>query len=152
MNKLIRYMDPFNSVPSLIPSDFMKEVEALFGALDVYNFPSKTWKINKGFPQVGIVEREDEAVIELALAGYSKEQLSVKIEDSKIVVSATKCSEESNSKCHTLAQRAFSKAIMVNDKVFDLDATEVSFENGLLQIMVPRIKQEEPLSKELKIK
>jgi HSP20 family protein len=152
MNKLIRYFDPFGSVPSLIPSDFMKEFESLFGSLDMYNMPDRTWRLTKGFPQVGIVEKENEAIIELALAGYSKNQLSVRVEDSMVVVTATRRSEDENGRCHTMAQRAFSKSIVVNNKVFDLDRTQVSFEDGLLQIKVPRFKQEQPLSKELEIK
>jgi HSP20 family molecular chaperone IbpA len=151
MNKLMRRLDPFDSIPSLIPSYFMRDVEEIFKSLDVYNPVDKTWRMSKGFPQGGVVIEDDRAVIELALAGYNKDQLSISIDNDKILVSAEKCEDTDERRCRTLAQRAFKQEFLFN-KTFDLGKSEATFEDGLLQITVPKKLPDPSLSKEIKIK
>jgi len=147
MTKLMRYFDPF---PSAIPTSFLSHLEQMMKQMDFYNSESRGWSLSKGFPKGDIMIEEDKAIIELALAGYERDQLSVRAEDNKIIVSAEKC-DKSEQETRTLARRAFSQEFLFN-KTFDLESTEVSYKNGLLRVVVPKVKPEPKLAKDLEIK
>lgn len=148
MTKLmLRNFDPF---PSLFPSTFHEQFEKMFNGLDFYNPERQSWSLSKGFPKGDIFVEEDRGIIELALAGYNKDQLSVQVEDNKVRVSAKKC-EETCKESRTIARRAFTEEFSFG-KEFDLDKVEVTFKDGLLRIEVPKIKPEPKVLKEIEIK
>lgn len=149
MNKLTKYFDSFDPFPATFPSSFSDSIERLFKGLDVYNIEDGSWKLNRGFPKGDIIIEEDKATVELALAGYGKEQLSVIIENDSVVISSTKCCKTENTR--TLSRRAFSERIYFGQE-FNLELTEAKYTDGLLQITVPKFKKEEKVSKEIIIK
>ena len=99
-------MRPF-AFPTLLPDDIFGEFEKFFTGLDVYNPNTNSLSLRK-FPKGDIFfDKDGNRVIELALAGYSKEQLSVVVEDGKLTVAAEKCNEDCAEEQRTLARRAF---------------------------------------------
>ena len=136
--------------PTLLPEDIFQDFRGFFDALDVYNPTTQTLSIRKGFPKGDIfLDKDGNRVIELALAGYSKEQLSVTVEDGKLTVAAKKC--EGDEESRTLARRAFTQTFSNLGKDFNLEKAEVSYKDGLLRIIVPK-EQEVAEIKELEIK
>ena len=135
MNKLIR---PF-SLPTLLPRDLFDDIERMFNALDWYDAPTGTVSLKRGFPKGDLFyDKDGNKVIELALAGYKKEQLSVKVNDNTLTVSAAKCDDTDEERKSTLTRRAFSQQFAIFDNNDDFENTQISYENGLLRIVVPK--------------
>lgn len=161
-------MRPFslNTVPTLFPNDLFEDFFGKFlGELDTYNPTNSTLSLRR-FPKGDIyTDNDGNRVIELALAGYSKDQLSVTVEDDKLIVAATKCEgececkEESKEECscccgtqsRTLARRAFKQIFSNIGKQYNLEGTDVSYRDGLLKIVVPKAEKQE-IVKTLEIK
>lgn len=160
MNKIIRRR-PFptfqlSSFPSLIPYDIFEEIDKMFAGLTDFDNQYSNLSMRKGFPKGDIFMENGNAVIELALAGYPKESLSVRVEENNLIVSADKVSDVENdpadtSKGRSLSRRAFTRTFSNFTNEWDLEAATVEYSNGLLRIEVPKIKPEKKDAKELKI-
>lgn len=145
-------MKPF-SLPTLLPDDFFDQFENFFNGLDIYDPHTRTLSITKGFPKGDIfLDKDENRVIELSLAGYKKEQLSVVVGDDSLTVSASKCDDSEDERAYTRARRAFTqKFTNLNGKLYNLEQTKVSYKDGLLRIVVPKKEIEEVKPKELEI-
>ncbi len=143
-------MRPF-TFPTLFPDDIFGEFEKFITGLDTYNPATKTLSLRK-FPKGDIfLDKDGNRVIELALAGYSKEQLSVIVEDGTLTVSAEKCETDCEEQ-RTLARRAFKQVFSSFGDGFDLEQAEVTYKDGLLRIVVPKVEKPEETAKQLTIK
>lgn len=102
----------------------------------VKNSPQGWYYSFNGLPKGDeFVDKDGNLVIEMALAGYGKEQLKVSAEDGKLVISADKCETEEPSR--SLSRRAFRKEFSDPAHRWDLENTSASYENGLLRVIVP---------------
>ena len=109
------------------------------------------------FPPMNVFYAADDkaCTIELALAGYSKDEISVEVGDNKITVAAeVKEEEKKEGKYYKqrIKKQSFTRTYAVPANVYDLEATEVSYVDGLLTINVPAKAPEEPKTKKLEIK
>jgi len=101
-----------------------------------------------GSPHTNIVEDGDKFSIELALPGYSKEQISMKFHEDILTVNA---SVEDNSQTdrkfvtREFGLKNFSKRFTI-PQTLDPDSISAEFNNGILSITVP--KKEEAKKKE----
>ncbi len=88
-------------------------------------------------PYNTIRESETEFRLEVALAGFKKNEITVYTENNKLFVEGTK--EVDNGKeyvHHGLANRAFTRVWTISD---DVEVKEVIFEDGLLSVRLSRI-------------
>jgi len=75
--------------------------------------------------------------LEIALAGYKREDIEVTTEWNKLFIEAKKVSDTDNEYLHQgLAKRAFTRSWTLSD---DVEVKDVSFENGLLTIKLNRV-------------
>ena len=75
--------------------------------------------------------------LEIALAGYRKEDIEVTTEWNKLFIEAKKVSDTDDEYLHQgLAKRAFTRSWTLSD---DVEVKDVSFENGLLTIKLNRV-------------
>ncbi len=75
--------------------------------------------------------------LEIALAGYKREDIEVITEWNKLFVEAKKVSDTDDEYLHQgLAKRAFTRSWTLSD---DVEVKDVSFENGLLTIKLNRV-------------
>lgn len=141
MTKLCR--DPFFVPwPVDIPKTFFSSLNKILDGFDDYDEESRAWKITNGFPKGDLFLEDGKAVVEFGLAGYSKDQLSVKVHDRTLSISASKCKKDDDSKeSRTLARRSFTKEIVFNNS-FDLQNAEVSYVDGLLRVVIPKLEPE----------
>ena len=89
--------------------------------------------------------------MEFALAGFSKEDLSVDVKPEKrsiTVRAGTQESEEESTR--RIARRSFEKTYVNFDNNLDLTSVSAAYENGLLCITVPVRPEVEPISIEIK--
>jgi len=124
---------------------------------DVFNaffddIPTYVQKSTQGYPVVDIYHNEEgETVLEFALAGFKKEELTVDVKptDQTITVSAQTETDEST-KNRRIARRNFTKTYVNYDNNLDLKGSNASFENGLLTITVPQKAQAQPIAIDIK--
>jgi HSP20 family molecular chaperone IbpA len=122
------------SIP--IPSIMHK---ALYGHLlnDFHKVPKR-----KSFPITDLYQDEDgKQIIEMALAGYSKDSITIEVKSNQITISSSgiKTDRESN-----IARRGFQKTFVDYNNEMDLTKAKASFTQGLLKIVIspkPTYKQ-----------
>ena len=114
------------------------------------DFPQLMQRTTQGYP-VADIYREDngDTVMEFALAGFRKEELSIEIKPEKksITVSAnTEDNITTQERSRRVARRSFSKTYVNYDNNLDLSASRAEFENGLLRLVVPQRPEAKPLT------
>ena len=110
-------------------------------------------KSTQGYPVADIYSEENgDTVLEFALAGFAKEDLSIEVKpgDKSIVVRANANNNEEGKISRRIARRSFEKTFVNYDNNLDLTAITASFDNGLLKVVVPTRPETKPL--EVKIK
>ena len=95
------------------------------------------------YPPYNLVQLSDvESRLELALAGFKKEEVHVYTQDGKLFVEGTRDSsedEESTFIHRGLAQRSFTRSWTLSDET---EVGSVTFENGLLTVTLRKIVPE----------
>lgn len=103
---------------------------------------------NKGTnPKVDIKENESELVVKAELPGLTKEDISVELKDSVLTLSGEKKIEESDAteRLHRteISYGSFSRSFYVPSDI-DAESIEANFEDGILQIVLPKAEKEQP--------
>ena len=95
----------------------------------------------QNYPPYNLVNvSEDESRLELALAGFSQEEVKVYTERGSLVVEGNRKNEDDRSYIHRgLAQRSFTRKWNISD---DTEVSNVTFENGLLVVVLSRVVPE----------
>ena len=113
------------------------------------DFPQLMQRTTQGYPVADIYREDDgDTVMEFALAGFSKDDLSIEIKPEKnsITVSANRGNTTDRERQRRVARRNFYKTYVNYDNNLDLGATTAEFENGLLRLVVPRREEAKPLT------
>ena len=102
------------------------------------------------FPRHNIVKVSDESyLIELALAGYGQEDLSVELDDGLLVITGEKEDSEVEYLHKGISTKKFRRTFRLNENV---EVKEAKFENGLLAIELAHIVPDEKKPQTIKIK
>jgi len=134
MSNLVRY-----NTPSLLGRNIFDE---LFG-----DFHQLTRRSTQGYPVADIFSNEDgSTTLEFALAGFSKEDLTIEIqpEKSSLTVRA-EASSNTDTNERRIARRSFQKTFVNYDSNLDLTASTAEFHNGLLSVTIPRKAEVQPV-------
>lgn len=98
----------------------------------------------EGYPLTDIYSTEDGSqVVEMALAGFSRDDLKIEVKDNSITISCEKSSEGDGSS-RRIARRSFSKSFVDYDNKLDLKSTSASFRDGLLKLSIPPVEEAKP--------
>jgi len=112
------------------------------------DFPRHLKRSTDGYPVADIYTTDDgNTIMEFALAGFSKEELSIDIKPGRrsIMVSAN-TSTVDDSSIRRIARRSFQKTYVNYDDNLDLTAVTATFKDGLLTVNVPKRPETKPLS------
>ena len=106
---------------------------------------------SSGFPPYNIrKEGEFSYVIDMALAGFSKNDIEVEVADGLLTVRSVKDNEENEESIYRgISYRKFNRKFTLADEIVVKDA---SLENGMLVISLERIVPEEKKPRKIKIK
>lgn len=133
-----------------VPSCFFEDewISSAFAEMDKL---LSTANIRFPLSNVCVNKKSGDLVIEMALAGYNPEDISINTEDSKIVVEgkAQKHDEDFEYRLRDIKQSAFKQSIPISTK-FDLSKLDAEFKNGILKVVVPVAEERKP--KQVKIK
>mgnify|MGYP001279304732 FL=1 len=105
-----------------------------------------------GFPPYNIVKHDEyEFSIEMALAGFSKEDIEVVVEDGTITVKSVFDDKVENAEVlhRGISQKKFTRKFTIAD---DIVVKGAELKNGLLEIQLERIVPEHKKPKTIKIK
>ena len=111
------------------------------------DFPSHLRQSTQGYPVADIYRDDDgSTVLEFALAGFKKKELSIDIQPDKRSITITGQVDENNEKRQRIARRNFTKTYVNYDDNLDLTNAKANFENGLLTVKVPQRPETKPVS------
>jgi len=126
-------------------------------SLDWNDIPEVQFKCSsQKFPLTNaVLDKETKNIsLSIALAGYDKEDLKVRIEGNHVVVSSEKKEKEFEKTKKFLwkdvTQKSFEVSYQFPDGKYSLEEIEVDFTNGMLNIIIPAKESEKP--KEISIK
>ena len=108
------------------------------------------------YPKVNVVAAGDRIEIEAEIAGYSKDDISIEVEDNvlSIVGKASKIASEQTDKVvylvRELKRSAFSRSFKLDEQLVT-DNIRAFFQHGLLTLVIPRKEQKEPETKVKKV-
>ena len=104
-----------------------------------FNDPVLIKQSTTGYPLTDIYKDESSnQIIEMALAGFTKDELCVEVKENTINISAdNKLSNAGGAHERRIARRSFKKTFVDYHNQLDFGNTTVTFENGLLRISIP---------------
>lgn len=115
---------------------------SLIGFDELFNRIQQLEKPQSSFPPYNIIRNgETEIIIKLAVAGFSKEDISVVLEDNKLVISGSSESDPVpvDYIYKGIAERNFKRVFTIADSV---EVTKVILENGMLSVILKNIVPE----------
>lgn len=125
----------------------------VFNELD-RNFFNDTMQVNSC--RTDIRDTGDKYIMEAELAGFDRDDISLDIKDSYLVISAERknsSDEKNNDNKYIRRERSYSSYKRSFD-ISDVDTENVNaeYKNGVLTIDLPKKKHEEPVSRRLEIR
>lgn len=125
----------FYGVPSLLGRSVWDD---MFTKLEPNNLVRRS---TDGYPVTDLYLDDDgNSVIECALAGFNKDQLTIEVKEGRITINAEQGGEDSET-ARRIARRSFTKSFVDHSNKLDLEKAKASFENGLLRITVPPVPE-----------
>jgi molecular chaperone IbpA len=102
------------------------------------------------YPPYNIKKVEDNKyVIELAVAGFAKQDIEISIEDNNLIVKGNAADDTDNFIFKGIANRAFTRTFALDDQIEIKDAAML---NGMLKIALERIIPEHRKPKKIEVK
>ena len=103
-----------------------------------------------GFPPYNIIKiDEDNYTIEMAVAGFSEEDLEVTLKEDELTVVGKESTTDERARIHSgLAKRDFKRGFTLGSQI---EVREVSLNNGMLVIKLERVIPDELKPRQLKI-
>lgn len=94
------------------------------------------------YPKVNVLSHDNAIEIQAEIAGYSKDDISVEIEEDilSIIGKASQATEQTDKSVYLLRElkrSAFSRSFRLSENL-DADKIDASFKDGLLTLVIPR--------------
>lgn len=102
-----------------------------------------SWSKGTFVPELNVYETEKEFEITLALPGMRKEDINISFENNTITISGEReLKEEDGTKYHRIESRfgKFERSLPLPN-VIDEENIDATYENGVLTVTVPKIKE-----------
>jgi HSP20 family molecular chaperone IbpA len=130
--------------PSLLGRTVLDDI---LGDIFSAEFPTYLRQSTQGYPVADIYRGEDGATImEFALAGFSRSELTVNISPEKRSITVSADSGDEDRDGRRIARRSFTKTFVNYDNSLDLTRAVARFENGLLTVEVPPRPEVKPIT------
>ncbi|MEA2053121.1 MAG: Hsp20/alpha crystallin family protein [Euryarchaeota archaeon] len=148
-----RLFDPFEELRRLQERMYriFKEIEPSF--MERKMLPATGGELATVEPFVDVIDKADKVVVAADIPGVEKEDLSVNISGDRLEVSAERKKEaEEKKEGYIRRERTYTsyyRAIPLPAEV-DADMADATFENGVLEITMPKVKAIEKKKIEIK--
>lgn len=134
--------------------DMFKDIEKFFvGFDDTYNrmakFHDDVTKNIPNYPPYNIRKVEDNHyVIELAVAGFARQDIDITFEDNKLIISGKSQDDNDNFLFKGIANRAFTRTFFLDDT---MEINDAFMMNGMLKIALEKIIPEHKKPKKIAV-
>lgn len=130
--------------PSVLDRDeFLTPFSGLFDDFfnDSFDFLGKDFFQKGTYPKVNVSDEENQLVIEAEVPGLNKDQIKVELESGLLRIKGEKKtvdeSKQRNYVHKELKHSSFCRSFQIGDNV-DVDKITSKFENGVLEIVLPK--------------
>lgn len=147
-------------VPSM-RDEFLTPFDSLFDKVISQAFPNFGQEFgvnffgNSSYPRVNVADTTNSILIEAEIAGLTKRDVSVEYEDGLLTISGEKQSEAEEPSIKyvykELKRSSFKRSFKVDDSTLEVDKISAKFDNGILNVVIPKKKVVETKSKKVKI-
>jgi HSP20 family protein len=152
---------PFGSTVLNNRDNFIGTFDKMFDEITRSTFPEVFKHIGAepfgkaAYPKVNVISHENSVTIEAELAGFTKEDINIEVNEGVLTVSggtsqATENTDKSVYLLRELKRSSFSRSFTLGDQL-DVSTVDASFDNGLLIISIQKLTKE-PASKKVTIK
>jgi len=98
-----------------------------------------------------IIENDKEYVVELSLAGVEREHININVEEDVLIIKAKRNADEKlNYNRKQTYFGDYERKFILPDNV-DVENIKASLSNGILTVVIPKVKDDKKLSKRIKI-
>lgn len=141
------FITPFDKLVDKFFNQSFPEVSKEVG-LDVFQ--------NSAYPKCDIVDFNDRIEIVAEVPGLSKDQISIDVDDDIISIKGEKnkkVEKEGGTYLRKeLKKSSFKRTFTADPTIFDLDKVSAEFNDGVLELSIPKLKPQKKTKKEIKIK
>ena len=110
---------------------------------------------NSSYPRVNVADSKTEVRIEAEIAGLGKDDVSVEYEDGMLTIAGDKKTEIEDPDVkyvyRELKRSSFKRSFKVDESVLHVDKITAKFDNGILNVIIPKKEVMETKSKKVKI-
>tara|TARA_B100000676_G_C17713683_1_gene647638 strand:- start:186 stop:644 length:459 start_codon:yes stop_codon:yes gene_type:complete len=142
LNKWMPSRDEFLTPVDSIIDRFFNEAMPAFGNEFGVEFFG-----NNSYPKVDVTDHADKIVIEAEIPGLTKDDVSVDLEERVLTISGgkrdTKLDENARYIRKELKRSSFKRSFKLGDNM-KVSEIEADFNNGLLNVTVPKREKDEP--------
>lgn len=141
--------------------EFLTPFDSLFDKMVNQAFPNFGQEFgvnffgNSSYPRVNVADLRDEVLIEAEIAGLGKEDVSVEYEDGMLTISGEKKAELENPEIRyvykELKRSSFKRSFKVDDSALNVEKISAKFDNGILNVRIPKKEVVETKAKKVKI-
>ncbi|NDG54281.1 MAG: Hsp20/alpha crystallin family protein [Flavobacteriia bacterium] len=147
-------------VPSL-RDEFLTPFDSIFDKMVNQAFPNFGQEFgvnffgNSSYPRVNVADTSKEVRIEAEIAGLGKEDVSVEYADGMLTISGDKKTENEDLEVKyvykELKRSSFKRSFKVDDATLDVNKISAKFDNGILNVTIPKREVIETKAKKVKI-
>ena len=104
-------------------------------------------------PMTNVLENEDEFCIEMAVPGYNKDHINIKVEDDVLTITGDLKRDESVKKNYKRVEfnyEGFERSFTLSDHV-DTENIKADYKDGILSIILPKREDRKPRSRNILI-
>jgi HSP20 family protein len=134
---------------------FIRSFDTIFDDMFKNHFGDMGVSAGKGaYPKVNVINHDDRVEIVAELAGFTKSDIDLEIEEDILTISGKspqQDNEEVSYYLRELKRSSFRRSFKIIDS-FEMDKVNAKFDNGLLTITLPRVKEEVKVAKKVTIK
>lgn len=140
---------------------FRNELDSLFEDFFAdFNWPMAVFEDlqpKAGFPKINVSETDDDYKLEIAVAGFDKDDVKLELKDGVLTISADKKEEKEekdedrNYLRKEISSRSFSRVVKFPCKV-DSDKVEAEYTNGVITATLPKDKKDDSCGVSIKVK
>ena len=147
-------------VPNL-RDEFLTPFDSIFDKMVNQAFPNFGQEFgvnffgNSSYPRVNVADTSKEVRIEAEIAGLGKEDVSVEYEDGMLTISGDKKTEVDDPDVRyvhkELKRSSFKRSFKVDDATLNVSKISAKFDNGILNVTIPKKEVIETKAKKVKI-
>lgn len=147
-------------VPTL-RDEFLTPFDSIFDKMVNQAFPNFGQEFgvnffgNSSYPRVNVADHKNEIRIEAEIAGLCKDDVSVEYEDGMLTILGDKKTEIEDPDVKyvykELKRSSFKRSFKVDDNTLQVNKISAKFDNGILNVIIPKKQVVETKAKKVKI-